>query len=535
MKKIILALCATTALAAGAYISISHMNSRNVAPEAQPLETTIDTHSTTVKPVASLPVAQPQSTHTPTGYALGFKSLNIEHKIKNIPIDGLFPSWLNGAYIAVGPGRFEIGDSKSDHWLDGFGMLHKFTISKGEVSYRNKMVNSSYYKDSLQKGSMVACYPDPNQSMFSKIAGAFSSTDRREYDNANVNVIQMNGKCMCLTETPKPLLFGFDSLETQTPYVFNDEIEGHFSSAHPLYDPLTHEWFNFVINYGRTSTYTVYSCKEGNNIRTVRGQTTTSYPSYMHSFCLTPHYIVLLHMPFTVNPYDLILKSKPFIENFTWKPKQGTQFIIFDRETGKLVNTITTKAFFALHQINAFEKHGHIVIDLAAYKNAEIIKTFYLEPIHSHKHTIAPKSKIKRFILDVDKKQAIRKTVHKTSIEMPRINNSCRQSQHRYVYAMSSNKPSSPNKLVKIDTQTGAKKNWSWPNCYPSEPTFIANPDGTNEDDGVIVSIVLDAHKKQSFLLVLDAQSFAPIGQAWVPHHIPFIVHGNYFPKHEMN
>ncbi len=482
-----------------------------------------------VKPTEPV-VAQPeeQIAHLSNGYALGFNSLNTEHHLNNLVVEGTIPSWLKGSYIAVGPGKFELGSTKSDHWLDGFGMIHKFTITNGTASYTNKLVNSSYYTDSVKQGSMIACFPDPNKSMFSKLAGAFSA-ERREYDNTNVNVIQMNGTCMCLTETPKPLTFDTDSLETKQPHTFNDAIEGHFSSAHPIYDLETKEWFNFVINYGRTSTYTVFSCKEGSTTRIKRGETTTSYPSYMHSFCLTKNYVVLMHIPFVVNPYDLILKSQPFIENFVWKPKQGTQFYVFNRHNGKLEATITTKAFFALHQINAFETNGQIVIDVVAYKNPDIIKTFYLEPIRSHKHSIAPKSKIKRFFLDPVKKSVTTKTMHKVSLEMPRINNTMQQSSHRYVYAMSSNKPSSPNKLVKIDLQTGAKKSWSMPNCYPSEPTFIAHPDKTTEDHGIIASIVLDARKQQSFLVLLDAQTFSPIAKAWVPHHVPFIVHGNFF------
>ena len=46
----------------------------------------------------------------------------------------------------------------------------------------------------------------------------------------------------------------------------------------------------------------------------------------------------------------------------------------------------------------------------------------------------------------------------------------------------------------------------------------------------MLLSVVLDAQRAQSFLLVLDAMSLAEIAKAECPHHIPFGFHGNYFP-----
>lgn len=48
-------------------------------------------------------------------------------------------------------------------------------------------------------------------------------------------------------------------------------------------------------------------------------------------------------------------------------------------------------------------------------------------------------------------------------------------------------------------------------------------------NDGVILSVVLDSNKGNSFLLVLDAKSFEEMARAEVPHHIPFGFHGQYY------
>jgi beta,beta-carotene 9',10'-dioxygenase len=83
--------------------------------------------------------------------------------------------------------------------------------------------------------------------------------------------------------------------------------------------------------------------------------------------------------------------------------------------------------------------------------------------------------------------------------------------------------------LVKLDLEHKATSSWYEEGCYPGEPVFVATPGATEEDDGVILSVVLDAKKASSFLLILNASSFRELARAEVPDHIPFGFHGNYF------
>ena len=55
---------------------------------------------------------------------------------------------------------------------------------------------------------------------------------------------------------------------------------------------------------------------------------------------------------------------------------------------------------------------------------------------------------------------------------------------------------------------------------------FVAEPGASGEDDGVLLSVVLDSERGTSFLLVLDARDLSEVARARVPHHIPFSFHG---------
>ena len=65
---------------------------------------------------------------------------------------------------------------------------------------------------------------------------------------------------------------------------------------------------------------------------------------------------------------------------------------------------------------------------------------------------------------------------------------------------------------------------------------FIANPEGVEEydeeDDGVLISLVYDGPREQTYLLVIDAKQFQEIDRAYLPYNIPNpLSHGMHFPE----
>ena len=117
-------------------------------------------------------------------------------------------------------------------------------------------------------------------------------------------------------------------------------------------------------------------------------------------------------------------------------------------------------------------------------------------------------------------------------LELPRINYRLNGKDYGIAYFAggdSSRPQDFIDRLLKIDVRSGASHSWSEEGCYPGEAVFVASPGATAEDDGVLLSVVLDARQNTSFLLVLDAGSFTEIARASVPHHIPFGFHGQYF------
>lgn len=471
----------------------------------------------------------------PHAYRIGFTSLNAELKYKNLPIEGTVPTWLYGSLIVAGPGKYEINNSQARTWLDGFAMLHRFSFNNGKVSYVNKFVETNYYNDSCKKGAMSdsACPCDPNASYFTKLAAALSdSNDRPPYDNANVNVVCHDHAFFTITETPGNIAFDRRTLKTKGRITFKDNLKAQVSCAHPFIDPQTGEWINFATTYARKSVYTLYKMGPKSLERIPLATIPVSYPSYMHSFSVTQHYIILIEIPFVVSAYDLAINGKPYIENFNWKPKQETKVSVFSRSTGNLIKTYSLEPFFTLHQVNAFEDGSKIIIDLIAYPDNSVVKSYCLKDILNDNNHVFPQGTLKRITIDTAAQKIQMQPLNTTPIEMPRINPDVVAKRYSYVYGLSSQDGKHYyDRIVKINTINGSVTNWNCQHCYPSEAVFVASPTNQGEDDGVLLSIVLDGATKKSFLLILDAKTMKEIGRVNLEHHIPFTVHGNFFAK----
>lgn len=252
----------------------------------------------------------------------------------------------------------------------------------------------------------------------------------------------------------------------------------------------------------------------------------------MHSFALTENYVILVEFPLVINPIDLLVSGKPFIENFKWKPERGTKFTVVSRSDGKIVGSYHTDPFFAFHHVNAFEIENKLVLDIVTYQNDDIIRSLYLDVVRGNvkdKKTI-PTSELRRYEIRLNSNFIEHETSH-VMLELPRINyRRNNMKDYDFMYGAGTHSIGDfTNRLIKINVKSKDFAVWSEKGCHPGEPVFVARPGGVQEDDGLVLSVVLDSNKENSYLLVLNAQSFEEIARAEVPHHIPYGIHGQYF------
>ncbi len=465
-------------------------------------------------------------------FELGFSQTKNEIQLDSIPVKGVIPPWLTGTLIRNGPGTFNVGNRSYRHWFDGLAMLHKFSFKTGEVSYSNKFLECKAYNEAMEKGkiSYSEFATDPCRSLFGKLTAVFN---QKITDSAKVNVGQIGEQFLALGETPMQIEFDPITLESLGVYKYEEKFKQHITTVHPQFDFKSGEVYNLVTRFNRISHYRIKRVLDGRS--EVAAEIPVKEPAYIHSFGMSEKYLILTEYPLVVNPLKLLFQIKPFIENFIWKPKNGARFLIFEKKTGKLAAEVKTDAFFAFHHINAFDDGEDLVIDINAYPDADIIRAFYLNRLKDKKSRL-PFGEFRRYHLNPANGSIRYEKISDECIELARYDYERlnMNKDYRYVYAVSVNKKAPEgfyNQLVKIDIHNKKSKNWFTEHCYPGEPVFVGRPGRTDEDDGVVLSVVLNEKKGNSFLLILDAATFTEIARAEIPHPVLFGYHGEFFDQ----
>jgi len=403
---------------------------------------------------------------------------------------GECPVWINGTFVHNGLAKVSLSKQFAEELPSDPALLHAFQIKDGKVIYNKKLLQT-----------------------------------KESNPNANINVAKFFDQYVALSERPLPVIFDIATLESKGLFDYQDTLpkKGIWESALPHCDPATEEVLNYFVEYGKESLYYIYRMTKGSTKREPIAQLAVDEPSYMHSFAITPHYIILSEFPFILQNY-----KEPKLSSYRWIEGRPLRILIVNRQTGKLIGQYKTEeSVFAFHHINSYEKDHELVIDMAAYPDASCITNPQGDDPDNKRVARFTRYRVSLLTHKVVKEQL------GPAIEMPCINYERSNGKpYEYVYGIDNSEPLDKAKrrdLVKIDTRTKKLTIWTENGCFASEPVFIAKPGAKNEDDGIILSIVLDTKQKRSFLLFVEADTFKEIGRAFIPHEIPLGLHGEFF------
>ena len=477
---------------------------------------------------------------TRAGLTAGFADL-FEESDTDLEVEGAIPSWVSGALVRNGPAQWNMPESgRLNHWLDGLAMLHRFAIHDGKVHYRNRWLQSRNRTsvDATGSNAYAQFDTDPKRSLWQKIKTTIDFP-LQFGNNDFITVASFADEWVAVGETPTQLAIDIDTLATKGPFEFKDRMFSIWTCSHMIPDPATKRMYSFstmgVPIFGR---YRLWYVQGDSRTRTRWATVKDRRPSWMHAFGLSEHYAVLTAFPLRCRTWQLFFNAligKPFIKTFRWHGDEPTKGYLVERSSGRVVRRFDLPPLFAFHFANTWEDDGAVVFDIAAYADATAIDAGRLNTVFGPDGGHYPASTLQRFRVPVSGGEVQHRVLSDAPIEMPRINDTQSMRPHRYVYGFSYDEPGHfYNQLVKIDTQQPKENDVRWgpPGSFPSEPAFIPRPGATAEDDGVVLSVVLDVggDEPTSSLVVLDAATFTELGRARVPHHIPFGLHGAFAP-----
>ncbi|XP_069470373.1 carotenoid-cleaving dioxygenase, mitochondrial-like isoform X2 [Ambystoma mexicanum] len=463
-------------------------------------------------------------------------------------------------------------------------LLHQFRIEDGTVTYMSKflesesyLTNSSYDRIVLSEFGTTAL-SDPCKTMFDRFMSVFEIP--KETDNGNINYACYKGDYYVSTETNFMYRVDPNTLETKDKVEWRKFIAVNGATAHPHYDP-DGTVYNMGNSYGKHgSSYNIIRVPpqkldasdslQGAQVVCSIAPRDRMRPSYYHSFGMTANYVIFVEQPIKLDLLKIVtlkVTGKSLADALIWAPDEPTAFHIAHKLSGQILPVkYSAKAFATFHQINAFEDQGCVVFDICCQDNGDAVKIYSLQNLRKHgealdqTYNMVSKSYPRRFVLPVavdgdtpvgvnlnplsyTSAKAVKRddgtvwctheNLYDDSLEelggfdFPHINYSMYNAKkYSFVYGLSLGHLIGDS-LLKMDVETKVTKIWRESGFYPSEPVFVPHPDATEEDDGIILSVVITPEEnKSTFLLVLDAKSFTEIGRAEVKVQIPYGFHG---------
>ncbi|TDH15230.1 hypothetical protein EPR50_G00029610 [Perca flavescens] len=500
-------------------------------------------------------------------------------------ITGKIPEWINGRFLRNGPGKFEIGNHKFNHWFDGMALLHQFKISNGQVTYKSRFLSSDSYKANKEHNRIAVSefgtvnIPDPCKNLFQRFLSRFELP--KTTDNANVSFVTYKGDYYVSTETNVMHKVDPETLETTKKVDWSKFIAVNGATTHPHTEPdgTTYNMGNSYNSKGATYNIIRVPPTKKTAEETLEGATVLcsipsgdkSKPSYYHSFAMSENYVVFIEQPIKMDLLKIVtgkLRGKSISDGIFWDPKRDTIFHLIHKHTGKLSSIkYLAKPLLTLHQINAYEEDGFLILDMCASDDGKAINNYNIQNLRKSGEDLDEvyntmcKNFPRRFVLplNVDRDtpydqnlnrpnttatsiRTAKKTVfcthedlhgedlhHYGGLEFPQIHyDKYNTHPYRYFYGCGF-RHLVGDTLIKMDLHGKHMKVWEQPGLYPSEPVFVPSPNATEEDDGVVMSVVITPNKdKSTFLLVLDAKTFEELGRAAVPVNIPYGFHGTF-------
>ncbi|KAL0046710.1 hypothetical protein WJX82_008018 [Trebouxia sp. C0006] len=513
-----------------------------------------------------------------TDWASAFTSQLHEYDYWVTDVEGVVPDTLRGTLFRNGPGRFERGEQKYEHMLDGDGYVCSFSFNdEGRMHFRSAYVRTSELEKEAEADAVLYrnTFGTQPRKPWGPLQNAF---DLYLKNPANTNVVLWGDRLLALWEAGCPFEMDPHTLETHpgpetlggflrsgiapstTGADFLDKAIGlgKACTAHPhvvhgqgTSDRLAIFSWQSQIKPLAGSEMTIDINEFDENWQKVAGQKFTMHKSFFnpHDFAVSKNYYVFFQnaMSFKMGQYLLGLKGPAQCVNFEDGPMKVH---LVPRNGDKPIVIDGVEPSFLIHHANAYEEGEEVVVWSSGW-SPEAVRVLATSSgsgmLGSWKVVMdgdfndVPVSSLWSHRINTRTGEVKRHCLFAQSNDHPRVNPSFYSRPTRYVYVnmcMTEDADISnpPQAFTRVDTHTGEAQTW-FPGrrCFCEELVFVPGPNAaTKEDDGYLLGLVYDAAKHKSFLSILDASNFSkgPVAKLWLKHHVPHGLHGFFSPKY---
>ncbi len=445
-------------------------------------------------------------------------------------LEGAIPTDIDGIYLrnTENPAHQPLG---RHHPFDGDGMIHQIAFSGGKATYRNRFIRTRGFEaEQIAGESLWGGLADPPGVSKRPGFGAHGGLK----DTASTDVVVHNGKAIAtFYQCGEGYVLDPETLENQgiAPWVPLDGI-----SAHPKVDEATGELMFF--NYSKHPPYMHYGVVDADGKLVTYVPIELPGPRLPHDMCFSENWSILNDLPVF---WDAELMKHRNLHAVRLHEGVPSRFALIPRHgTAEDVRWFEAEPTYVLHWLNAYEEGDEVVLD-GYFQDNPTPKPEGFEQYGEHAHMMAYLdqhslgSRLHRWRFNLKDGTTTEERLDDRIVEFGMINQQFAGRKYRYVYSTMA-KPDwfLFEGFVKHDLETGEAIELKLePGRYASEAPFAPRIGASDEDDGYLVSFIIDENQGTSECLLIDCKRFeeGPVCRIALPHKLSSGTHATWVDR----
>lgn len=427
-------------------------------------------------------------------------------------IHGRAPAGLEGALYRNGPAKFRRPGRSAAHWFDGDGMVRRFRISEGRAELAARFVDTPKRRQETRLDAMVM----PGFGSVGDPRAEIGSND--DVNAANTSVLMAGDALWALWEGGSAVAMDPETLETRGMVTHRPDLKSMPFLAHPRREPDGRIW---NLGMGRAQAMIWRLSPTGE----LEAATMIDLPraSYLHDFTATARHLVIV-----LQPWVQARMTMPFSEGFDWRPDEGTQVLVIDKDDLTRRRVFELPAFGFFHLGDAWSDGEDIRFDLCVHRDMDFAARGASEILNGVPLDEEP-ARLAMAQLKADGSAGLQRTGHVA--EFPRSDPRRAGLPRRFTLHTAEEAPDRPFASAIGMTDWRAERTRTFDfgaDHVMDEMVFVPRPGGSAEDDGWLVGPTLNLAARATELQVLDAARIeeGPIATWRADAALPVSFHG---------
>ena len=445
-------------------------------------------------------------------------------------IEGAIPDDIDGIYLRNTENQIHQPLGRH-HPFDGDGMIHQISFQNGKANYRNRFVKTRCFdaEQSAEQSLWGGLMDGPGTSLRPGF-GAHGSLK----DSSSTDIVVHAGKAIStFYQCGEGYVLNPETLEPEglAPWVPIDGI-----SAHPRVDENTGEMMFF--NYSKFAPYMHYGVVDKDHKLVHYVPIELPGPRLPHDMTFSENWSILNDLPVFWD--EELLKRD--IHAVRFHKDMPSRFALIPRHGDPSeIRWFEATPTYVLHWLNAYEEGDEVIMDGYFQEDP------YPPPIAEageHGHLMAYldehsfKSRLHRWRFNLKDGTTTEEQLDDRIVEFGMINQQYSGRKYRYVYSTFAK----PGwflfcGFIKHDLETGESETVTLDDGrYASEAPFAPRVNSQSEDDGYLVSFIMDENSGTSECILIDAKNFeaGPVCRIKLPHKICSGTHSTWVSRDKL-